>query len=227
MGFGASGTVFTDDVTISKTISGALQIKPNLTYPAGNGSALTNLTPPTVDNASQWNGYNPFVFGISTTGTITRGYTFPYVTFSSTNVAENTDLSTTPLNAFVYNTVEFKAKFSSANVANSAAGFGFIKADNSRYVIFRYIQNGVFELQSYTYDGSANEVQTVSGIDGSIEHTYRIERNASFSKFYVDGVLKTTHSTILVSDALPIGSYVRYAEGAATVVSLKTIRILA
>ena len=44
MGFGTIGGANPDDITLNKTLAGALQIKPNLTYPAGDGSQLTNMS---------------------------------------------------------------------------------------------------------------------------------------------------------------------------------------
>lgn len=43
MGFGAMGGATPDNVTIDKDLSGQLRIKPNLAYPAGDGSGISKL----------------------------------------------------------------------------------------------------------------------------------------------------------------------------------------
>jgi len=108
--------------------------------------------------------------------------------------------------------------YGSADLVENIAGTG-------SKAMFKITNN---TLESSTSDASTEEDQEISGISLSTWNTYRIRIDLGNSvKFYVNGVLKNTHSTNIPDDAdysfMNIGAGIKTTTTAARTMRLETI----
>jgi hypothetical protein len=89
-----------------------------------------------------------------------------------------------------------------AKVTDSTPDFYIGTASGSiGYIMFNYDGS---TLSSVTTGNDGNsETHEITGIDVSAYHVYHIECLESSVKFYIDGTLKTTHTTHIPDDAYP------------------------
>jgi len=97
---------------------------------------------------------------------------------------------------FGYGSYEWKGKV--ANAVNYTTLFlGLFEHRHgwaNEGAIFLKCADGTWSFQTYKTDGT-QESTTITGVDFTIERTFRVEWVASSVKLYIDDVLKATHST--------------------------------
>lgn len=61
-----------------------------------------------------------------------------------------------------------------------------------------------FVTSSEAKGGTGNETTEITAIDFTVEHTFKIEWTSTYVKFYIDDVLKATHTTKVPQDPMQL-----------------------
>lgn len=155
---------------------------------------------------SPYEKYLPLMFRVDEQGLIY--YEDPYLVIRVHAVTDHFVSWLAFGKTFHFGTYEWKAKAVN-DIAKAIIYLGILEkrhgwADEGIISIYWNGTNWVFATSNEAKGGAGSETTNIAGIDFTVEHTFKIEWTSTYVKFYIDGVLKATHTTKVPQDPMQL-----------------------
>lgn len=152
--------------------------------------------------------YLPLAFRTDVVGLIY--YEDPYIVIRLHDIASKIASWLAFGKTFSFGTYEWKAKMVNP-VTDSTIYLGILEkrhgwSDEGLIALYHDGSDHkyYFKTTNEVKGGAGNETTEILAIDFTVEHTFKIEWTTTFVKFYIDDVLKATHTTKVPQDPMQL-----------------------